>query len=221
MLSLLGALGWGEAERKGWPRQVYTLKDSYPDTYAVTSPCNLVPGCTSPAVQSPDLPSSCGLPLGLPSMTTASALPSGGDGVRLTLGGGSNRPGCPSGRTLVYDMVCDKGGTSGGPNATITVVNGCTYVVTWLTAAACSQAATPPAQCHAPNIPTPTAPQLRYQRGEIVALTHFNMASFVKNGDPGCTADNWLVKAIGAAGPSGDPATFNPTQLDTDQWADV
>ena len=47
------------------------------------------------------------------------------------------------------------------------------------------------------------------------------MASFVENGDPGCNAKNWLVKAPGAAGPSGDPATFNPTLLDTDQWAEV
>ena len=47
------------------------------------------------------------------------------------------------------------------------------------------------------------------------------MASFVANGDPGCNNKNWLTKAPTAVGPSGDPATFNPTKLDTDQWARV
>ena len=47
------------------------------------------------------------------------------------------------------------------------------------------------------------------------------MASFVANGDPGCNNKNWLTKAPTAVGPSGDPATFNPTKLATDQWARV
>ena len=31
----------------------------------------------------------------------------------------------------------------------------------------------------------PTAPQVWYQKGEIHALVHFNMATFVKDADPG------------------------------------
>jgi hypothetical protein len=31
---------------------------------------------------------------------------------------------------------------------------------------------------------TPTAAQLRWQRDEIMALVHFNMATFFRNGDP-------------------------------------
>jgi hypothetical protein len=31
-------------------------------------------------------------------------------------------------------------------------------------------------------LPLPTAPQLAYQRGEIMALCHFNMATFFQNG---------------------------------------
>lgn len=40
-----------------------------------------------------------------------------------------------------------------------------------------------------PVLPTPA--QLAYQRGEIVALTHFNMATFVQDGDPACNPSNW------------------------------
>jgi len=54
-----------------------------------------------------------------------------------------------------------------------------------------------------------------------VALIHFNMATFSRNGDPGYSADNWDKKASYAAGKTNDPATFNPTKLDTDQWAKV
>ena len=61
-----------------------------------------------------------------------------------------------------------------------------------------------------PPLPLPSAPQLWYSQGEIMALLHFNMASFVEDGDPGCTVDNWLVKKPYAAGKSSDPATFNP-----------
>ena len=67
----------------------------------------------------------------------------------------------------------------------------------------------------------PTANQLRYQQSEIVALTHFNMATFVRNGDPGCAAENWNEKKPYAAGASSNPATFNPTKLNTTQWAEV
>ena len=46
------------------------------------------------------------------------------------------------------------------------------------------------------------------------------MATFVEDGDPGCTADNWGRKQPYAAGPSADPATFDPAQLDFGNWAD-
>ena len=117
---------------------------------------------------------------------------------------GSNYPGCSSGRTIVYKMVCDTtapAGSSSAPDKLLVVQEACTYEVTWRTAAACA-VLVPSSSCPAATkpIPTPTSPQLRYQTGEIVALTHFNMASFVQNGDPGCTADNWLTKAPYAVG---------------------
>eukprot|EP00036_Acanthoecidae_sp_10tr_P006180 CAMPEP_0182943884 /NCGR_PEP_ID=MMETSP0105_2-20130417/53104_1 /TAXON_ID=81532 ORGANISM="Acanthoeca-like sp., Strain 10tr" /NCGR_SAMPLE_ID=MMETSP0105_2 /ASSEMBLY_ACC=CAM_ASM_000205 /LENGTH=436 /DNA_ID=CAMNT_0025083771 /DNA_START=45 /DNA_END=1352 /DNA_ORIENTATION=+ len=44
------------------------------------------------------------------------------------------------------------------------------------------------------------------------------MATFIRDGDPGCDPSNWEEKAVGAAGPSSDPATFNPDQLDFGNW---
>lgn len=60
-------------------------------------------------------------------------------------------------------------------------------------------------------LPLPTPAQLAWQAGEIMALIHFNMATFVGNGDPGCGESNWAD--------SSKPTTFAPTQLDTDNWA--
>lgn len=114
-------------------------------------------------------------------------------------------------------------------------------------------------------VPLPTPAQLAYQQGEITALTHFNMATFVQvrhspprmcvssrysnrsraaclllpslspscsrprhgyalitplplfqNGDPACNPSNWNA-GINCS----NPATFNPTKLDTDQWVSI
>ena len=46
------------------------------------------------------------------------------------------------------------------------------------------------------------------------------MATFIEDGDPGCTLDNWNRKQPYAAGPSADPATFDPARLDFGNWAD-
>eukprot|EP00041_Stephanoeca_diplocostata_P020989 m.480671 g.480671 ORF g.480671 m.480671 type:complete len:634 (-) comp21709_c0_seq4:260-2161(-) len=215
------------ADLSALPQHVYNLTDSYPDQYAVTSPCAVVPSCNSSAVQSPHFPNSCGLPLGYRSENSTQPLsPSiAADGITIKFSGGSNAPGCPGGRTLIYNFVCAADlPASNGPNATVGVSSGCTYIITWRTPLACTTtftSASPTCGSGVETLPTPTAAQLRYQEGEIVALTHFNMATFVEDGDPGCNANNWNKKAIGANGPSGDPSTFNPTQLDTDQWASV
>lgn len=63
--------------------------------------------------------------------------------------------------------------------------------------------------------PKPTPPQVLYQRHEIMALIHFNMATYAGDGDPGCHAGNWNKGVI-----SSDPATFNPTKLNIDNWAE-
>jgi len=67
---------------------------------------------------------------------------------------------------------------------------------------------------------TPTAAQLKWQRDEIMALVHFNMATFFHNGDPGCDANNWLGCDPRGGCNSSDPASFAPTALNVSQWAD-
>lgn len=59
-------------------------------------------------------------------------------------------------------------------------------------------------------VPLPTKPQLNYQLGEIVALTHFNMATFFRDGDPACNATNWDQ--------SRHPASFAPSNLNISNW---
>ena len=72
------------------------------------------------------------------------------------------------------------------------------------------------ARLAAAALPLPTAPQLRWQSGSgIMALIHFNMATFFQDGDPGCTSANWL----GETG-SGNPNSFAPSDLNVSQWVD-
>ena len=56
----------------------------------------------------------------------------------------------------------------------------------------------------------PSASQLAYQKQEIVALTHFNMATFYHDGDPACDASNWAS--------SQKPGSFAPTNLNVSNW---
>ena len=70
----------------------------------------------------------------------------------------------------------------------------------------------PPAAASAATamVPQPTAPQLAWQRNEIMALIHFNMATFFQNGDPGCNAANWAQ--------SQKPSSFAPAHLNVSNW---
>lgn len=65
---------------------------------------------------------------------------------------------------------------------------------------------------------TPTPAQLRWQRDEIMGLTHFNMGTFFHNGDPCCDQQNWLgCDAQGGCNAS-DPASFAPSNLNISNW---
>eukprot|EP01079_Euglenida_sp_SAG-EU17-18_P002554 gene2554-73_t len=63
---------------------------------------------------------------------------------------------------------------------------------------------------HVQGVPMPTPVQVAYQRQEIVALTHFNMATFFKDGDPACDSGNWQE--------SQKPSSFAPTNLNISNW---
>lgn len=79
-------------------------------------------------------------------------------------------------------------------------------LLSWLAAVSLAAAAV-----DALPLPTPTPEQLAWSENEIMALVHFNMATFFQNGDPGCDAQNWHE--------SSKPSSFAPTHLDTDNWA--
>ena len=66
-------------------------------------------------------------------------------------------------------------------------------------------------------IPLPTPEQLAWQQGEIMALIHFNMATF--SSEYGCNAANW-VKGEHGGGPTSNPRSFAPTALDPSNWAE-
>ena len=46
------------------------------------------------------------------------------------------------------------------------------------------------------------------------------MATYAKNGDPGCDSTNWNQRAPNATGPTSDKHTFRPVSLNTTQWFD-
>eukprot|EP00045_Choanoeca_perplexa_P002682 m.25937 g.25937 ORF g.25937 m.25937 type:complete len:555 (+) comp11647_c0_seq1:3-1667(+) len=67
--------------------------------------------------------------------------------------------------------------------------------------------------CVTNTVPLPTASQAAYQRHEIAGLTHFNMATYVTDGDPACQPNNWNT-GVG----SSNPDLFNPEQLNVSNW---
>lgn len=46
------------------------------------------------------------------------------------------------------------------------------------------------------------------------------MATYARDGDPGCDTTNWNKQAANATGPTSDRNTFRPTSLNTTQWFD-
>jgi hypothetical protein len=92
-------------------------------------------------------------------------------GLQLAFTGGDG------GRSVVYDLTCATGKNAGPMNFSKTP-SGMRYAITWPTSAACptfdaKESCQLPTPAPTP-LPKPTAPQLLYQRHEIMALIHFN-----------------------------------------------
>jgi alpha-L-fucosidase len=225
----------------GLPKTTYLLNDSYPEPYLISSPCEAA-ACTSHCAASacaackPAAPSSgyqlepgatsaqaCGRCMGLGAAPVASAAGgSAAGGLALTTSGGFGA------RYLIYDFVCDAGGSrTAGPDALVGPPGkiGMHYVITWRTPLACGKPisgacpAPPPPPPSPPPPPTPpitappkpTAAQLRWMEDEIGAIGHFNMGTF-----EGCGigADGSVTEGISLPPAS----TFAPTDVDPEQW---
>eukprot|EP01084_Bolivina_argentea_P157901 275128_1 len=63
------------------------------------------------------------------------------------------------------------------------------------------------------DIPVPSAAQLRYQRNEIVGLTHFNMGTYTAPAT--CDSNTW-DRGVKAS----NPKVFNPYLLNITNWAE-
>lgn len=193
----------------------------------------------APAYQVSNLDQSC-YALGGPLGATASpeSVPVGdATGIVVQTRGGD------SGRAFVYRLLCNAN-DQGGPDVGKGIVEGppLTYTVTWSHKAFCPvqtagtcppslppnpSGPTPPPPSPPPGpppgpawgtVPLPTGPQLAYYRSELRALIHFNMATFIRDGDPGCNADNWNTAQPYAAGKASLASTFNPAKLNYSQW---
>jgi len=55
----------------------------------------------------------------------------------------------------------------------------------------------------------------------MMALIHFNMATFFHDGDPGCDATNWQGCDPSGGCMSSDPNSFAPSALNISQWVDA
>jgi alpha-L-fucosidase len=226
-----GAAGVGcyTFELSAMTKTTFIVNDTYPEPYLVAAPCmdadtSRCDACNgkSHAVSSAyqvectaDRCFSLNDNGGGIATSTPNADPKTGLSLLLTGGDG--------GRTVTYDLVCDPTATGAGDRPSSPIhTTPMKYVVTWPTASACptyvaGETCVAPTPAPTP-LPKPTGPQLEYQQHEMMALIHFNMATFAHNGDPGCNADNWAKKASYAAGPTNNASTFWPAQLNTTQW---
>jgi len=213
------------------PTGPFRLEDTYPEPYLVTSPVqdigdigkycpNSKPDAASPVLQlnggSATAPAEC-IDLGLRSHTSAAAAQPGNpsSGIVLAMTGGQNHPNCGGGRSLAFNVSCDATApATQGPSSPM-LANSCSYQVNWQHPAGCGKKM-PGYQCPTTPIPRPTADQVTYIKHEQMGLTHFNMATFVRDGDPACDANNWDNPS--SAINSSDPWTFNPTHLNVSNW---
>eukprot|EP01052_Picozoa_sp_SAG31_P016447 SAG31_NODE_1091_length_9958_cov_10.108429_3_plen_379_part_00 len=209
------------------------LNDSWPEAYRLAAPCHTVdltgcpacagkPACAGVQLQNwrtnkvrggpggPDPHAPCSAGSRCFSIGGATPLASAIDpfnpdaGLHLTYSGGD------SGRELHHWVHCGKAGTT-APSTLVAFDSSLPgYNVNWTSPLGCPTIVK--SNCSTAKLPKPTPEQLAWQQGEIMALIHFNMATYF--GESGCTSANWN----GSSG-SSNPANFKPIQLDTDNWA--
>ena len=230
------------------PRDCNAFFVANPCALATVTACK--PGLGSdkpaPAYQVSNKDHSC-YALGSLTHPTFSPLPAGAGasapprGVRLEFHGGD------AGRSFAYELTCNDN-DQGGPDVGAGIVETHEmYTVQWAHKAFCPRKLGGGGQCppslppnpHGPgpsppgptpgpspapawgSVPVPTPAQLAYYRSEMRALIHFNMATFIRDGDPGCSAENWNTHKPYAAGLASDPATFDPKLLNFSQWIEI
>ena len=216
------------------------LNDSWPEPYLVAPPCHTVDVSACPACKAVcSGGSSCGGgdgPVGVqlePFKTNAGgADPKApcSEGSRCyAIGGARPRalpidpadpeqglhltyPGGDAGRELHHWVYCDRNASATTVPTTLVTFDASLpgYNVNWTSALGCPTVSK--GNCSSAGIPKPTPEQLTWQQGEIMALIHFNMATFY--GEGGCGPGNWIGK-----NGSSNPENFAPTNLDTDNWA--
>ena len=107
-------------------------------------------------------------------------------GVRVAFGGGDGN------RGIAHEVSCSAGEPLQTINSTVDYQRSgdgfsTEYTVHWSGDVGCGKPTSCPPNPPTP-LPQPTLPQLAWQQHEIMALIHFNMATFFHNGDPGCDA---------------------------------
>jgi len=203
------------------PSTAFALTDHLGDRYEVVSPCHSVAGKSSPAVEVSGLTVPAGgIPLGYVADLTVQPLPGHHDGLRLMLGNGGT-VGCPTGRSVWYDMVCDTDGpANSSPNSTMYIGGGsgpnapilpsCVYLVWWRTPLACDIGPAPSPSPRTP--PHPTAAQVGMMDTGLAQFMHFSVdtwSNIEHNCVPVGTSD-CLPASL-----------FAPTNLSTDQWVEA
>eukprot|EP00039_Didymoeca_costata_P015930 m.277463 g.277463 ORF g.277463 m.277463 type:complete len:615 (+) comp16307_c0_seq7:50-1894(+) len=143
------------------PNTTFTLNGTTgADEFYATTPCGsaISDACRGEGTSDP---ASQGCSRGLGTLgITPIVTPIPGQGLNITLLGGSNNPPCGKGpggnRTLVYRFICDKSAPQDNPPDPVVVESpGCTYIVSWHHPSVCESVPTPSGQCQRPGPPPP------------------------------------------------------------------
>ena len=139
-------------------------------------------------------------------------------GVTVTYTGGDG------GRTLVYRLICDRRVPStAGPTEVSGM--GMTYTVQWATPLACAATLNPHSNACGPlplpptQVARPSIQQLDWMDMEVAAMVCFNLQTICADRGPKTTSQK--CQKYGYVPTAATTAAWNPSGLDTDEWARV